>query len=115
MKKRLRNILAILTMLMFVNFVFSNTIFVHTHTDGDHSYTHSHPYLPSSGHSHSQNALNLIAGFNATATAFQSTVSQNVQAPVEQILSIGHSFKTSVSCGFVLSLAQRGPPACLLS
>lgn len=102
-------------MIVFVNFVFSNTVFIHTHFEGNHSYTHSHPYLPSSNHSHSQNVLNLIAGFNAVAAAFQGVTSLNIQQPVTPTSTVDYIFITEISRGSVLSLALRGPPESLLS
>lgn len=115
MKDRLRHIFAIVTMLVFVNFVFSNTVFIHTHIDGDHSYTHSHPYLPSSSHGHSQNAVNLIAGFNAIAAAFQGVTTLNIQQPIVPASTVDYIFKPETSRGSEFSLALRGPPCSLLS
>lgn len=75
MKKGLRNIISILTMVMFVNFMFSNIIFLHSHRSAGTKgvVTHSHPYSPSSSHSHSQGSLDLVAGFNTAAGAMQGS------------------------------------------
>lgn len=57
-------------MAVFVNFMFSNAIFTHVHKGLDgRQVAHSHPYLPSSGHTHSSNSLDLTAAFNASASA----------------------------------------------
>ena len=115
MKNRLRHIFAIVTMLVFVNFVFSNTVFMHTHSDGNQSYTHSHPYLPSSGHTHSQNAVSLIAGFNAVAAAFQSATPLIIQQPTVPSSTVDIIYCPLVCRGTIISLALRGPPSSLLS
>lgn len=60
MKSRLRDILALLMIVVSVNFMLSNTVFVHTHyTPDGRAVSHSHPYLPSGdgSHSHSQHSL----------------------------------------------------------
>lgn len=74
MKKSLHKVFVALLIGVFVNFVFANTVFVHTHTGLDgRAVTHSHPYLPSSGHTHSAASLSLIAAFNAAAAAFEGS------------------------------------------
>ena len=75
MKEKVRSILVVLMMAVFVNFVFSNSVFMHTHKDGTYgSVTHSHPYLPLSTHGHTHGSFDQIAGFNAAAAAFQAAV-----------------------------------------
>lgn len=59
---------------LFVNFMFANTIFVHTHKLADGSVVcHSHPYQHSGTHSHSATSLSLISTLNNTATSFLGT------------------------------------------
>lgn len=51
-----------------------NTAFVHTHLMSDGSaVSHSHPYLPSSQHSHSAASFLSIAQFNTTAATMEGT------------------------------------------
>lgn len=70
MREKLQHIIAVVTIIVFVNFMFSNTIFMHSHTGADgKTVTHSHPYLPTSGHQHSAQSLNLISIFNASAAS----------------------------------------------
>lgn len=79
MKERLRQNIAFVVLLLFVNFAFSNVIFMHTHSDGANgTVVHSHPYLPNSTHSHSSSSLAQIAAFNASAASFQGVAQQPV-------------------------------------
>ena len=44
-------LLSTLLLCVFVNFVFSNTVFMHSHiSDDGRTVTHSHPYMPSGHH-----------------------------------------------------------------
>ena len=96
----------------FVNFVFANSVFMHTHMSVDgHTVTHSHPYLPTQGHTHTSAALGLIASFNVAADAFEGTSVAPVYEPsalignvYEELCDICVCFKTAAS-------ALRGPPS----
>lgn len=56
---------------LFVNFMFANSVFMHSHKLADGSLVcHSHPYNPSSGHTHSSNIISLISSFNSASSAF---------------------------------------------
>ncbi len=56
---------------LFVSFMFANSVFIHSHKLADGSLVcHSHPFNPSGAHSHSGNALTLIAAFNGAASSF---------------------------------------------
>lgn len=96
---------------LFVNLVFSNTVFTHIHTDIDGRHiAHSHPYLPSSGHHHSGSSFDQIAGFNMSVASFDTaniiTLSP-VLTPASLILSEHESQPTAVNP----PLRQlRGPP-----
>lgn len=49
-----------------------NTVFVHTHLlDDGSAISHSHPYIPSSHHTHSCASLMSIAQFNAAAATME--------------------------------------------
>lgn len=59
-----------------VNFMLSNTVFVHTHyTPDGRAVSHSHPYLPSGdgSHSHSQHSLDQIQSFNLASASFNTS------------------------------------------
>lgn len=74
--------IAALVMVMFVNFVFSNSVFMHVHQGVDgRAVAHSHPYLPSSHHGHSSQMLELISGFNASASAVDAGSILELAAP----------------------------------
>lgn len=73
MEKRLKNI-ARLLLVVFLFFYCGNTLFIHTHIgEAGNRIVHSHPYFPNSQHSHSSNALWLIAFSNAALSAAQSS------------------------------------------
>lgn len=111
MKRHVSQIFASAILLMFVNFMFSNTIFMHVHKDVDgQPVTHSHPYIPSSGHTHTGNSINLISGFNISAlTAFSSSV---------PIVFIPETVLCKLTCGNNVCISYyhhtvsvlRGPP-----
>ncbi len=72
----IRKFFAVALIGLFVNFMFVNTVFTHTHRMADGSLmSHSHPYQPSTSHSHSTSLLSLISGFNSAASAFQGIAS----------------------------------------
>lgn len=102
-------------MALFVNFVFSNIVFTHTHNDSHYGVvTHSHPYFPSSGHTHSHNSFDQIAGFNAAMAAFQGTAVQEIAVPeCRSVLQEWFCKPVYVSVG-KNHLSLRAPPACLL-
>ena len=67
---------------MFVNFIFANTVFSHTHQEvTGRLVTHSHPYNPAGHHSHSSHSLDQIAAVNAAAAAFEGA-----QTPVLDVV-----------------------------
>ncbi|MDE5649692.1 MAG: hypothetical protein K2I35_01575, partial [Duncaniella sp.] len=70
MKTRAAKILSSALLLVFVNFMFSNTVFIHYHllSEGG-TVAHSHPYKSSSQHTHSTKELNLISSLNCAAAS----------------------------------------------
>lgn len=96
---------------VFVNFVFSNTVFMHTHAciDG-HSVTHSHPYLPTSHHSHSAQSLDQIASFNAAAAAMEGSMATAAPAPGHHLIVTAAGIVSPIVTGTPTSAALRGPP-----
>lgn len=71
MERRQRYIAAIM-LVVFAFFYCGNTLFLHTHTGEDgHRIVHSHPYFPNAQHTHSSNALWLIALSNAAVSSAQ--------------------------------------------
>lgn len=61
MKSKAIAILKLSLIALYMSYWASATLFTHTHTGVWGTVTHSHPYLPSSGHTHSTNALHIIA------------------------------------------------------
>lgn len=96
---------------VFVNFAFSNTVFLHTHHGlSGRTVTHSHPYQPSTNHGHTGQSLDLIAAFNVASTSVEAAAS-----PVLQPLSCSYvEIRVSDSFGPVSRqfavLGLRGPP-----
>ena len=71
MERRQRYIAAIM-LAVFAFFYCGNTLFLHTHIGKEgHRIVHSHPYFPNTQHTHSSNALWLIALSNAAVTSAQ--------------------------------------------
>jgi hypothetical protein len=111
-KERLRSILAVLLVAVFVNFVFSNTVFTHTHKYGTYgTVTHSHPYLPSVPHGH---ASVDYTGFNVSASAFQAASFFDLPIPELYEVIIGVACLSVAVTGWEPVVLLRGPPAILL-
>lgn len=98
---------------LFVNFVLSNSVFMHTHVGADgHRITHSHPYMPSGQHSHQAAQFDQIAGFNAAAAAFDVPAAPAaVPYRTATVCTAGLTVLHEATAG-VASCALRGPPAC---
>lgn len=71
MSKNPAKIPALLLLGVFVFFYCGNTLFLHTHEVEGTKIIHSHPYLPSSHHTHSSQAFQHIFGINATLHSMQ--------------------------------------------
>lgn len=61
MKEKVLAILRIALVALFLSYYGGVTLFPHTHIVDGGVVTHSHPYTPSSSHTHTQAALQLIA------------------------------------------------------
>lgn len=73
-ESKLTRLLVAALVAVFVNFMFANTVFMHSHTLSDGSLVcHSHPFQHTGTHSHSAASLNTISAFNSAATGFQGT------------------------------------------
>ena len=92
--------------------MFSNIVFIHSHTTDDGSrVTHSHPYLPSAHHSHSSQSLSLISLLNLTAASVEASGHTPVlNAPV-LYSCIFNSCIAEISAARILRMDLRGPPA----
>ena len=99
-------------MLLFVNFMFSNTIFTHVHKDIDgHPITHSHPYLPAGTHGHSALSLDLISAFNAASIAANAVQNMSVSAPETACSLIDSDITSFAAVKHIAAFSLRGPPA----
>lgn len=99
-KKRVYKFAVIALIGVFVSFMLANTVFIHSHSlaDGTHI-SHSHPYNPSTGHTHSANALSLINAFNCTVISFQGLL------PL--VLALIASLVTIYSCGNIVDVSPK--------
>lgn len=100
-------------LVMFVNFMFSNIVFMHIHTGLDGGrVVHSHPYFPSSHHTHSAASLDIVAGFNAAAASAKSPGHTVLMMPHQRLIAI---IEACMECEpvyvAVCSLSLRAPPA----
>lgn len=111
MDGKLKQIGVALMLAVFVNFVFSNTVFLHSHHIGHDIVTHSHPYLPSSHHGHTQQALDLISAFNAAVNAFDAESDAFVTAPTSFSYSFNNAPVNATRQGAAVYLALRAPPS----
>ena len=99
-------------MCVFVNFVFANTVFMHAHQlyDG-RTVTHSHPYLPSSAHGHTADALALISQLNLAAASMEGSSALSIDSmpePWSKVVCLCVDLCAEAVVGVA---ALRGPPA----
>lgn len=109
--KQLGKLLNILLMCVFVNFVFANTVFIHSHVLADGiRITHSHPYLPSHSHSHSSHSLDNIAAGNTIAGAFSAPGAINAPIAGQEYALIVASPSGPTLTRTLAAMPNRGPP-----
>lgn len=84
---------------------------MHVHKDVDgQPVTHSHPYIPNAGHTHTGSSLNLLSGFNLSASTAIYSVATQITAPAETFVRlIGRHF-TENKYAAVATSCLRGPP-----
>ncbi|ROT17264.1 hypothetical protein EEL50_01620 [Muribaculaceae bacterium Isolate-105 (HZI)] len=113
MKRKAAKIFSAALLLVFVNFMFSNTVFTHYHLlSGGRLVAHSHPYTSSSHHTHTANELDLIASLNLTASSADTPCADpSDAAPIQYALIVGHYDATTPYAGH-LSAKLREPPCC---
>lgn len=108
---RVNRLLSTLLLCVFVNFVFSNTVFMHSHIfDDGRTVTHSHPYMPSGHHAHSSVSLDLVAQFNASAASMESTSAVVVDGAYVQCSELVCRDIQSFSLACAGAYTLRGPP-----
>lgn len=98
-------------MAMFVNFMFSNAVFMHVHKTADGTLVaHSHPYLPSGNHSHTSSSLDHIANFNAAASSFDAVAQIAPAAPQYHLTAIIGDYFGVYRYMAGRNTDSRGPP-----
>ncbi len=111
MKEPMRRILCACIICVFVNFVFANTVFMHAHLLRDGStVTHSHPMLPASSHTHTADAISLIAQCNLAAASMESAQAVPVVAASghwELVFTVASAAEADPG---VVAASLRGPP-----
>lgn len=110
-KERAARILSSILVAVFVNFAFSNTVFLHTHYGlSGRAVTHSHPFLPSGNHGHTGQAFDLVAVFNAVAASAETAASPAIAPAPDCFVEINEA---EVCLPMSLDSAPyglRGPP-----
>lgn len=106
-KKRVYKFAVIALIGVFVSFMLANTVFIHYHSlaDGTHI-SHSHPYSPSTGHTHTASALSLINAFNCAAISFQGVL------PL--VLALIASVVAIYVCGNIIDVSPKEKPTASL-
>lgn len=101
-----------MVLVLFVSFMFTNTVFMHTHycIDGG-IVTHSHPYVPSSSHTHSALSLDQIAGFNFAASSAQASSAVIACAPFSRIITQSYiAYLPGTTRHICPAISLRAPP-----
>lgn len=114
MRKRLKNIGALLLLVLFAGYWCSVTLFPHVHRIDGCVYVHSHPYSGTSGnpaHSHTAQQFQLIAHLSLLVLAVGALVAF-VRALVGRIFRF-RLRRPAVRQGAPMrSFAFRAPPVC---
>lgn len=98
-------------LLVFVNFMFSNAVFIHSHhLAGGRTVTHSHPYLPSSHHTHTSQSIDLISAFNCAASAAEAVAAPALSAPHQCVVAMETPQVLTFACTDTPTARLRGPP-----
>lgn len=96
---------------VFVNFVFANTVFVHTHQGlSGGVVTHSHPFQPSSQHGHNSQSFDQIAAFNAAASSIEGAAAPAIAAPEVSLAEVTCAETVGALTAVNRSTETRGPP-----
>lgn len=96
---------------VFVNFVFANTVFVHTHQGlSGGVVTHSHPFQPSSQHGHNAQSFDQIAAFNAAANSIEGAAAPALAAPAASVSEVTIAETVGDLTAVNRSIPSRGPP-----
>lgn len=111
---KLRNILGVLFVTLYLCHYVSNNFFIHTHYFKWGKVTHSHPFIPVEGnpeHNHSAAQLNFISAANQ-----QNYLSFDLAAVPALFLILLFSFTICETLSFTkesdILLKGRSPPAC---
>ena len=111
MRSKQAKIQAWLLLGIFAFFFCGNTLCLHTHIIEGNKIVHSHPYIPSSHHSHSTQALESIAGFNATLLAMQAADEIHCEPAQQPCHSIEQPrCTTQPDSVLIFHSAPRAPP-----
>lgn len=97
---------------MFVNFMFSNVIFLHLHQDENgRAFLHSHPYLPKAPHHHDSHTLDLIAAFNSAANTALEGEPPALFAPAVAVVTLLADYADADVIREIAVFGLRGPPS----
>lgn len=109
---KFQHLLLILLVGLFVNFVFSNTLYIHVHDRADGGkIVHSHPYLPGQSHNHSATDLDHILSFNSDAASILAQEIVIVEEPGQRIIKLIHADKEYIATpGKSETESPRAPP-----
>lgn len=112
MRQRFNDIFCCLLLCLFMNFVFSNTVFIHMHhTANGRLVTHSHPFTPTGmPHTHSENSFDTIAALNVGASTMKTgdRVCLNI-CQTCYIIFIPYYYE-SIFKAHLIGFTRRGPP-----
>jgi len=110
MNKTADRLIGIFLLGVFAFFYCGNTLFVHSHSLGDHMVVHSHPYIPSGHHTHTQGALDSLAGFNAALLSMEAGESAVIDIPEVKAVTIEPHSHVTKSESHPLFRQWRAPP-----
>ena len=113
MNNILQRLVATLMLLLFVEHIFSVTVFMHQHTIDGQTFTHSHIFsgtAESPQHTHTQQQINLIAALSAVKIFATAIAALRVMraAVVSQFIDY---IVRKASAPVVRALSLRAPPA----
>lgn len=110
--RQLKKILGVLTLTLFLAYYSGAIFFPHTHQSASGKITHSHPYIPSSHHSHSSGSLHVIDHLSHALVAIIPFMAFGVLLQ-KKVFRLAF-FAISLPESFTHSNTLRGPPAVCL-
>jgi hypothetical protein len=110
--RTIKQIIGVLTLTLFLGYYSGAVFFPHTHHYTSGNITHSHPYIPSSTHSHSSGSLHVIDHLSHAIVAIIPFLAFGIISPAKIFRYV--VFVASLPVNYIHTNLTRGPPSVCL-